>query len=211
MDPGVRSVLNRLHDVVEVDDSLDVPLSQLYGEHNAQLVRVALATVEAAGIQTGRYQAEIAASVASFTPLPHRLEPVGEIDGVLYVNDSLSTNPIAASAAVRAFEGRPISLLLGGYERGLDFDEFGEFLATVPGLRVFTMPECGRRIAAAIAGDVSVTHTEGLREAVQLAHEVTPKGGVVLLAPAAASFSEFKNYAERGDMFRSIVGSFDRI
>jgi UDP-N-acetylmuramoyl-L-alanine---L-glutamate ligase len=204
-DPGVGAVVGRLNNVIVVDDSRVVPPSQLFGPHNAQLIRLALAVLDAVDVDTVGRASEIADAIATFAPLPHRLEPVREINGTLYVNDSLSTNPIAATAAVKAFVGRPISLLLGGYDRGLSYDEFGRFLSELHDLRIYTMPDCGDRIAASINSAVPIVHTDGLAEAVRLAHEQTPQGGVVLLAPAAASFGQFSNYAERGDAFRSLI------
>jgi UDP-N-acetylmuramoyl-L-alanine---L-glutamate ligase len=202
-DPGVRGVLHRLSNVIEVDDTREVPQSQLFGPHNAQLIRLALTVFEAIGVDTTGD--DVAAAVKTFAPLPHRLEPVAEIDGVLYINDSLSTNPIAATAAVKAFTGRPITLLVGGYDRGLNFDDFGAFISGVADLQVLTLPDCGDRIAMSADPRVPITHTEGLAEAVRVARTVTPDGGVVLLAPAAASFGHFKNYAERGDAFKKLV------
>ena len=207
VDPGARSICDRLHDVVVVDETMATPPSKLFGPHNKQLIRLAITALRTAGVDVDAKADAIAEAIASFSPLPHRLEPVAEIDGVLYVNDSLSTNPIAATAAIRAFVGRPISLLLGGHDRGLSFDEFGAFVSSVPDLKVFTLPDCGPRIAATFADTVLVTPTSGLQEAITMAKAATPAGGVVLLAPAAASFGQFADYAARGEAFRTLVAA----
>ena len=213
-DAGVVAVMDRLPDAVGIDATTRVGRSRMFGEHNRQLIRLAVAVVRATGVDVGvdvdaRAQ-DIEDAVASFEPLPHRLEWIADVDGVTYVNDSLSTNPIAATAAVEAFSGRPIALLVGGHDRGIDFGEFGEFLAQNPDVRVYTMPECGERIAAAIGNDRQVVVTDGLAEAVQRAAAEMSAGGVVLLSPAAASFGSFANYAERGDEFRRLVMSLKK-
>jgi UDP-N-acetylmuramoyl-L-alanine---L-glutamate ligase len=153
-------------------------------------------------------------TLKTFTPLPHRLTWLGEKEGVFYVDDSISTTPQSTIEAIKAFSGRPITVLLGGFDRGLDFSDLALFLVDHPACAVVTLPDSGTRIAEAIRkaftgrGSVlpAIVEAADLPEAVVEAKRVTPLGGVILLSPASPSYGYFKNFEERGEAFIKAAG-----
>ena len=186
---------------------MDAETVALPGVHNRSNVCAALAAVRA--LEPEVDPASLADAVASFRGLPHRLEPLGEKDGVLYVDDSISTTPQSAMAAIAAFAGRPVTVLLGGYDRGLDYGELARYVASGSVGWVVTLPPSGTRIAEAIReqkGGPVVIEAEDLDEAVAAARRSTPPGGVVLLSPAAPSYGAFRNFEERGEAFAAAAG-----
>lgn len=172
----------------------DVPLR---GAHNRENVMAAAAMAAHAGLDA----AQIAAGLASFPGVPHRLEVVGVVNGVTFVNDSKATNPAAAIAALDAYPERVI-LIAGGSSKGTPF---GDLAAAARGgvISAHLIGQTAPEIAAAL-GDVgltSVSHPD-LESAVHAAFAEARPGDVVLLAPACASFDQFTSYEHRGDVFR---------
>ncbi len=182
-----------------VMDAARVPMP---GRHNLENV---LAASSAAAL-CGAAPDAIADAVASFRPLPHRLEPVGEVDGATWVNDSKATNVGAAQRALEAFD-RPVVLLLGGYDKGGDFAALRAPLAAPGRIRALvTFGKAGPALAALLDGAAPRTVRAGsLAEAVARAREAARPGDVVLLAPGCASFDAYRNFEERGEDFRRIV------
>lgn len=185
----------------------DLPL---LGKHNWENVLPAVVIAHHFGVA---HQA-IAAAIRTFQPLKHRLQKVAELGGVLYVNDSMATAPSAAAAALTSFPNRPIIAIAGGYDRGLDLTELSQQLlaSNLRGLILF--PTTGQRIEAdlhqlAKASQKSIAfpihHVASMEAAVTTARQLARAGDVVLLAPGAASFGLFKDYADRGDQFISQV------
>ncbi len=180
----------------------------LLGAHNLSNLCAALSAVQLAGVDPKA----VVKAVESFRALPHRLLVLGERDSLLWVDDSISTTPQSAQAAVEAFEGRPVTLLLGGFERGLDYAGLARFVVERPVERVITLPDNGPRIAEAVRrarGErpaPKLVEAADLRQAVALAGSSTAPGGVVLLSPAAPSFGRFRDYRERGDEFAKAAG-----
>ena len=153
--------------------------------------------------------ADIADVLRAFGGLPHRLEPVAEIAGVLYVNDSQGTTPYATIPALAAYE-RPAVVILGGVSKGADYAELAR--AVVGRARAAVLiGQAADEIAAALerAGakrkPLPVERAADLRAAVRQATALARRGDVVLLSPAAASFDMFSSYEERGDAFRAAV------
>lgn len=174
----------------------------LHGAHNLSNVCAALTCMKLMGVEPQ----SVVHALATFRPASHRLEIVGEVDGVLFVDDSISTIPESAIAALEAFKDRPRTILLGGHDRGIDYAKLAAYLAAAD-CTAITMPDNGPRIAEALRnGGVDVTESESLEEAVRLARECTPRGGVILLSPAAPSYGRFKNYEARGQRFRELCG-----
>jgi UDP-N-acetylmuramoylalanine--D-glutamate ligase len=159
----------------------------------------------AAAIAFGAAPDAVSVALTTFRPIPHRLEPVGEIDGVEYFNDSKATNPDAVLKALTAFSGRPIVLLLGGRNKGNDFH--GVARASAACCRcVIAFGEARHEIISAFSeGDTPVRSAPSMREALGLARACAHSGDAVVLSPACASFDEFKDYTERGDVFRESV------
>jgi UDP-N-acetylmuramoylalanine--D-glutamate ligase len=172
----------------------------LLGPHNVANAMAAAAAALAIGLPLEA----VAEGLRSFEGVAHRLEPVGALDGVLYVNDSKATNVAAALAAVNAFEGG-IHLILGGQRK----EESLEPLAAAIAERVvaaYLVGESAGDFEKALAPTgVEMHRAEGLNQAVALAAEKATAGQVVLLAPAAASFDAYPDFEARGDHFRQIV------
>ncbi|MDR2337117.1 MAG: UDP-N-acetylmuramoyl-L-alanine--D-glutamate ligase [Deltaproteobacteria bacterium] len=143
-------------------------------------------------------------TISSFNSLKHRLEPVCEKDGITFVDDSISTTPIAVISALKVFKDKPTTILIGGYERGQVFTEVVQVLASLEKVKVICMPDTGKRIYEALK-EIAPERTffaESMSTAVQKAKAITPQGGVVLLSPSAPSFNAYKNYEERGEDFK---------
>jgi UDP-N-acetylmuramoylalanine--D-glutamate ligase len=146
-----------------------------------------------------------AAAIRDFPGVPHRLETVGEHDGVRWVNDSQATTPDAAIAAVRAFDARLV-LIAGGKDKGLDYGAFAE--AIIERCReVVLLGETAEVLDRLLDGRVRAQRAATMEEAVRLASAAARPGDVVVLAPAAASFDMFTDYAARGDAFRGAVAA----
>ncbi|HEX2527027.1 MAG TPA: UDP-N-acetylmuramoyl-L-alanine--D-glutamate ligase [Geminicoccus sp.] len=171
----------------------------LRGAHNHQNAAAAYAAVRALGLAPKA----IASAMASFPGLPHRMERVAEHDGVAWVNDSKATNPDAAAKSLAAFDR--IVWIAGGKPKP------GGFKSLVPVMRHVSLAlligEAAEEIAADL-GDV-VTHRKvgTLEAAVAEARKAAVPGDTVLLAPACASFDQFKDYEARGDRFRALAST----
>ncbi|GIW51306.1 MAG: hypothetical protein KatS3mg081_0661 [Gemmatimonadales bacterium] len=171
----------------------------LMGDHNVANALAAALAAQAAGLKGE----EIAAGLVSFKGLPHRLEKVGEVDGVLFINDSKATNVGSTVVAVRAMD-RPFVLILGGRPKGEPFAPLAKELDERC-RAVVAYGEAAPRIAAEIGERVRVEITHLLSDAVELARNLALPGDAVLLSPACASYDQFANYEERGTAFRRQV------
>lgn len=178
----------------------------LPGEHNAMNVCAALAALEAAGLDSFA----AAQHVATFKPLPHRLQSLGNRDGIEYVNDSISTTPYAAIEALRSLHGRAVAVLVGGFDRGVDWSPFVEYVAKHPPRGIVAMGANGARIAEALnelpSPGFALAQTATMDEAMSCARLHVQAGGVILLSPGAPSFDQFRDYAERGREFARLAG-----
>jgi UDP-N-acetylmuramoylalanine--D-glutamate ligase len=177
----------------------DVPLP---GRHMLANVLAAALGSRLAGAEP----AAIADAIGAFPGVAHRLETVGERDGVRWVNDSQATIPEAAIAALEAFDA-PIVLIAGGKDKRLEYAAFAD--AIVEHARaVVLIGETAATLKRLIGARVPVSRAESMDEAVARAAEIAKPGEVVLLSPAAASFDMFTDYAERGEAFRT---AFERL
>ena len=176
------------------DDELPAePL--IRGAHNRE--NAAAATVAARALGTPDEQ--IAHALRTFPGVPHRLEPVGEVNGVRYVNDSKATNVGAALRALAAYAKEPVHLILGGSRKGEDFAPLA--VALGPNVRsVHLIGETADELAAVIPR----AHDDG-DLATAVAHIDASAGDVVLLSPACASFDQYHDFEERGEDFRRLV------
>jgi UDP-N-acetylmuramoylalanine--D-glutamate ligase len=180
--------------------SLDLSRTRLIGPHNREnIAAAALATLAAGGSLRGAQQA-----LDDFAPLPHRLEPVGTVDGVTYVNDSKATNVDATIRALACFPG-PVALILGGRNKDNDFTALRAAVST--GVRlVVANGEARSEIKAALEGcGVPLEVVASQADALKAARRAARPGWTVLLSPACASFDQFDNYAARGAAFRETV------
>ncbi len=146
-------------------------------------------------------------AIRSFHGLPHRRECVGALRGVRFVDDSKATNVGSAVASVESF-AEPIVLIAGGVGKGQDFKPWAE--AVAPRVRsVFLIGESAESMAELLRGRCPVETAGGLREAVRSAFRAANAGDLVLLAPACASFDQFRDYAERGQVFQEAFRELD--
>jgi len=203
----------------------------LPGGHNRRNALIARRVLAALGnTAADKNLADRAADDASlqraadgFTPLPSRLTTVGTVDGVAFVDDSLSTNVLPTLAALDAFPGRRVALIVGGQDRGIDYAPLAAGVRgrTAPTL-VLTLPDSGPRISAAFdafgafaaaanatsdnnTGFAGTTDCPDLDAAVAAAFAWARPDGVVLLSPAAPSFGRFRDYRDRGDQFAAAM------
>ena len=179
--------------------------TRLCGKHNLYNIAVALAAAE----KTGADVQKCLDSLSEFGGLEHRLERVAVINGVEYINDSISTIPEAAIASVLAFDGADC-LILGGMDRGISYDVLGDFLNTGVVENVILLPDSGRRIGKLITNhDVSVIEAENMEKAVTIASQVAKRR--VILSPASASYGFYRNFEERGRHFKELVNALKAI
>jgi UDP-N-acetylmuramoylalanine--D-glutamate ligase len=200
--------------VVLVDGApaLGLGASRLPGRHNRLNVAAAVAVLDALGVRVAALRPRLEAAIAEFAPLPHRLEPVGEVAGVTFVDDSLATSAQAAVAACEAYPGRPLTLLAGGLDRGIDYAPLAAYLterAAATSLVVVAMGPAGARLATRLSG-VAVERTDDVADAVRLAAKLTPAGGVALFSPAAPSPTAYGNYEQRSAVFTETVRELER-
>jgi UDP-N-acetylmuramoylalanine--D-glutamate ligase len=168
----------------------------LRGRHNRENAAAATAAARLAGIDDDA----IAAALRTFPGVPHRLEVVGERDGVRYVNDSKATNVAAALRGLDAYEDERVHLILGGSPKGEDFAPLARAIGSNVASVHLIGAEAGR-LAEAVGG-----HDDGtLEAAVAHARAVARPGDVVLLSPACASFDQFENFERRGEAFRALA------
>jgi len=173
----------------------EIPLK---GAHNLENVLAAVC----AGSLMGCAPDRIRQAVREFKAVEHRLEYVATIRGVDYYNDSKATNIDATIKALEAFPGN-IHLILGGKDKGSDYTVLNDLLRKRV-KRVYTIGAAAAKIESQIK-NVEVVHAETLEHALHKANAAAEPGDVVLLAPACASFDQFKNYEQRGKAFKEIV------
>jgi UDP-N-acetylmuramoylalanine--D-glutamate ligase len=189
----------------EIMDTASLPLP---GRHNRGNLCAVLTAIEALGIDA----APLASHAASFKPLPNRLQPLGTRDGIAYVNDSISTTPHASLAALDCYSDRRIALLVGGHDRGIDWQAFADAMRRRAPVAIVTMGENGPRIHALLApiaaqSDFRLSAAKDLAEAMAQARAALGEaGGTVLLSPGAPSFGPYRDYVARGRHFAELAG-----
>ena len=177
---------------------------QLRGDHNVANVLAAFAIGHAAGFKLD----DMLEAVEEFRGVPHRLELVRELRGVRWYNDSIATAPERTAAGVHAFS-EPIVLMLGGRDKNLPWNDLAKLIHERVD-HVVLFGEAGEMIEKAVKGigtgrSVDVRRAQTLKEAVNLAAEVSSAGDIVLLSPGGTSYDEFKDFVERGEAFRKWV------
>jgi len=200
-DPAVRglAVRTRAH-VVWFEEHRPLPPMPLPGRHNLENALAAAAVGRIAGLS----DETIDEAIRSFKGVEHRLELVGEWDGVRWYNDSKATNPDAGRMALSAFPETPVVLIAGGYGGGF---ELGPWVADV--IRhveaVVLMGASADLLAKELSQHPKVVRASNLEEAVDLAAGLARPGGVVLLSPAYKSFDMFKDFEDRGRQFKALA------
>jgi UDP-N-acetylmuramoylalanine--D-glutamate ligase len=171
----------------------------LQGPHNLQNAAIAVAIAERLGIAEPVWRA----ALKSFVGLPHRMERVGEANGVSFINDSKATNPASTAPALGAWPR--VHWILGGLPKGDDLDACAPYFSHV--VQAYTIGEAGPRFAELLEPVMPVQRSEMLGDAVRQAMDAAVPGDVVMLSPACASFDQFRDFEARGDAFRQIVAA----
>ena len=223
----------KVFSLFDLDNEIDRSALTLKGEHNYNNVKAALLACDAYGVD---YH-ELIPYLYTFKPLEHRLEPVGTFDGVTFVNDSISTIPQAAISACEAL-GRVDFLLLGGFDRGIDYQPLSEYLKAHPvpyllftgkaGERMMTLMDgvstgsttCNTKVPEPVEGPTkevkapkpvegpTLFYYPSMEEAFVYIAAHAKPGDVCLLSPAASSYDQYKNFEERGRKFKALAEQF---
>lgn len=165
---------------------------KVVGEHNVSNAMIAAAMA----IKMGVSYENVEKALKEFKGIEHRIEYIGEKEGVSFYNDSKATNTQAACIALASFE-KNILLLAGGKDKGISFDELHDYDERVK--HAFTFGQTKEKIAAEFTHS---TTCETMQEALEKAFDIAQKGDVILLSPACSSYDQFDNYEQRGDLFR---------
>ena len=180
---------------------------QLLGAHNLENYMAAIAAVD--GLVPDKC---VQAVARRFTGVEHRIELVRELDGVRWYNDSIGTSPTRTMACLDSFEQKLI-LIAGGYDKGVPFTQLGAEIAEKVKLLILN-GATAQAIRSAVEeapgygeSGLQVVETENLTAAVAAAHQAAQPGDVVVLSPACAAFDQFKNFAERGRVFKDLVNA----
>jgi UDP-N-acetylmuramoylalanine--D-glutamate ligase len=172
---------------------------RLRGAHNLENAMGA----SAAAIASGVPKEAVAAALRTFAGVPHRLEEVGSVNGVLYVNDSKATNVSSAVRGIEAFDGG-VHVILGGSLKGGGFEGLRQAVASRC-VAAYLVGEAADWLEQDLAGTVPLHRSGDLATAMGAASAAAKPGEVVLLSPACASFDQFRDYEERGDRFRALL------
>lgn len=176
----------------------------LKGEHNLENATAVLTVLNLLNIPLETAKK----AFQTFQALPHRLQVIAQLNGITYVDDSISTTPETAVAAVKAFDNNQfITLLIGGLNRGQDYSVLINFLKTIKE-RIFLicLPDTGfNAFDLAIKENINAVKVNSIQEAVKQAKEKTSSGGTVLLSPGAPSYNLYKNFEERGLDFKKNI------
>lgn len=195
---GNKIILKDGEKEIEVVKTEDL---KLLGKHNFENVMAAVAMAYYDGVSMD----SIRKSICEFTAVAHRIEYVTEKNGVVYYNDSKGTNPDAAIKGIQAMN-RPTLLIGGGYDKQSGYDEWIEaFDGKVRYLVLIGQTKEKIKEAAEKHGFHDIILCEDLKEAVKVCEEKARPGDAVLLSPACASWGQFDNYEQRGDMFKEYV------
>ena len=179
----------------------------LKGKHNLNNTMAAIIASHIAGASFET----ISKAIQSFNPLEGRLENVGIFDSKYFVNDTLATIPEATISAIEAFKDKEITLILGGFDRGLSFNKLGIYLAKNNNVKnVVLIGQTALKIKETLnyhkfKGQIHNLGKSKMSEVVKLASNITNKNGIILLSPASTSFDMFKDYKDRGDQFKKEV------
>jgi len=190
----------------------NIPLKGLF---NVENVKAAIAVGNIFEIP----RQKIRKAIKDFKGLPHRLEFVGIFQGINFYNDSLATIPESTIAAIDTLDKNLQTIILGGFDRGQGFEDLAKKILKSNIKNVILFPDTGKRIwkqiskiytgpASTNGGLVRHFFVEDMKEAVKHCYKYTKRGKICLLSPASASFNLFKNYAQRGDLFKKYVNKF---
>ena len=188
------------------DFGVDWDTIPLKGEHNRLNVKAALCAINAFGVPVD----EVLPHLYTFHPLEHRQELVGTFGGVTFYNDSISTIPQATIAALQTIKNVTF-LLLGGYDREIDYTPLIDYLKKNPVKHILYTGKAGNRMYEMLQhsgyqGDIK--NFKDLNEAFEIIKKLSENGDVCLLSPAAASYDQYRNFEERGSLFKTLSREF---
>ena len=196
-------VNNIVFSLFDISDCVDESALPLKGEHNLLNVKAALLACYAYDETDYR---EWVPYLYTFKPLEHRLEPVGTFNGLTFYNDSISTIPQATIEACKAL-GRVDFLLLGGFDRGIDYRPLAEYLKEHPVPYLLFTGKAGERMLELMDGPALYRY-HNMEEAFAYIAQKAKAGDVCLLSPAASSYDQYKNFEERGAKFKALARAF---
>ncbi len=179
----------------------------LIGEHNLSNIMFCLVISKILNLDFNK----VIESIKNFMPLEHRIELVGTYNGVTYYNDSISTIPMATINAIETLKNVD-TLIFGGMDRGIDYSTLINYLNKSNISNLICMPTTGYKIGKEIEKvnkDKNIYYIELLEDAVKKAKEVTKKGSICLMSPAASSYEYFKNFEEKGKKYKELVKATD--
>ena len=180
---------------------IDSESRQILGDHNFNNIMFAMTVAKIMNLDLKKANEDI----YNFAPLEHRMEFVAEIDGVKYYNDSIATIPASTINGVETLKNVN-TLIIGGKDRGIDYSEFAEFLGNTNIEHLICLPDTGWKIADMVVNENMEKYiVHDMEEAVYFAKKLTKKGTCCLLSPAASSYGFFKNFKERGNLFKKLV------
>lgn len=182
----------------EKDAAINIKETHLLGEHNLSNIAVAIAVAKKLGIPTDVYTK----TIKEFKGLPHRLESLGVHHEIEWIDDAISTTPESTIAALNALGDSVTTLILGGMDRGSDFTPLVDRLKKSKVETILLLGTNSELLQMQFPDSIVCTSME---EVIRLAKEKTKKGTICLLSPAAASYGMFKNFEEKGDMFKTEI------
>jgi len=198
---------------IDLDNIISREEIPLKGDFNRENIKAAVAVARIFKIPDEK----IKEAISKFRPLPHRLEFIGEFKGIEFYNDALSTIPEATIAAMKTLGDNVETIILGGHEREQRFDELAELVLESNIRNVILFPTTGERIwkimelinqQKKIGKMPNSFPVENMEDAVRIAYENTDEGKICLLSTASPSFSIFKDYKEKGELFKKYVKEF---
>lgn len=191
-----------LDDEIRMDEhDIRIQNPRLRGEHNAENTAAALLAVRAAGVKVS----DVSNAIDTFAGLSHRLEPIRQLDGVTWINDSKGTNPDATAKSLTSFDAGVV-LIAGGRGKGTGFGILRDVVARKVSHLVL-LGEQAEHLAQDLAGCAQIHFVKDMKDAVDVSRRLAQAGSVVLLSPACASFDMFSDFEQRGEVFASIVRS----
>ena len=195
---------------IDLYQDVDIPKESIHthlvGDHNLRDIFAAISACEAVGLSLD----EILPTIESFRGLPHRMEFVGEFKHIKFYNDSIATAQEAVISAIKALGGVD-TLLLGGMDRGLNYQKLVDFLRNSPVRNIILLPDTQQafqRIFNEAPFSQNLIPVKDMQEAVAMAYKFTAENHICLLSPAAASYNTYKNFEERGEDFITKVKEY---
>lgn len=219
--PNVRSKVR----FVDIDLANNIQ-TNLCGKHNQTNASFAIEVANLLQIS----DEEVIKSLNSFTPLHHRLENLGTYNGIEFINDSISTIPEAAIAALTSLD-RVGTIILGGYDRGISYKKLAKHLSKQKDLNIIVIGQAGERISQLIeeiqqkrqensvetdrqsiemTSNTKIYHAKDMAEVIDIAYKVTPIGSKCLLSPAASSYDQYNNFEERGKHYEELIKTYKK-